>query len=131
MKYLFTGAFALFLAFASFAQEVVSVGIPTNSWLVCTSGPVYLYGVGAQNVSLSDLYLFIFDSAASPTNGQRPIIAPVKVPGGSTGSFVDGKGVVLSQGLAIGCSTTDRTYTNSATGTNFIIHANYRRWGAQ
>jgi hypothetical protein len=84
--------------------------------LVAFTGYSTLYNVVMYNSSGSTLYLQVFDTNAVPANGTAPTLAPVQVPAHATASITCDAGRRFTNGIVIGCSTTDTTFTGSTSG---------------
>lgn len=102
----------------------------------CAAGPVALVSIDASSQHQTDeRWLQIFDKAAAPVTGDVPLVAyPVAagVPGASGRIYrefavgSESGGLLLTNGLAWGISTTKSTYT-PATASEHTVAAVWTR----
>jgi hypothetical protein len=100
-------------------------GPATNAWTP-RLGVARVYTITAYNSSATDLYLHVFDAAATPANNTVPALAPVLVPAGKTAGHDYHGGAAFTNGVTICTSTTDRTLTNSTASFMLSITFNDR-----
>jgi hypothetical protein len=62
------------------------------------------------------VYMLVFDTNAVPANGTAPTLPPIKMVGNQTASYTVDGGVRFTNGIVIGLSTTDITFTATNCG---------------
>lgn len=79
---------------------------------VVTDQRADLYTIAVfNNHTSSTLYVHVFDASAVPSAGAVPILAPIAVGPGQSGSIDFSHGLNCNNGIAVALSTTAVTYT--------------------
>ncbi len=119
MRKLLIGLFALVTITVTAASIWTATKVVGDTSRVASrliwSKPAKLFAVMGYNAQTNSQFVFIFESGSTPTNGQAGKLGPFPI-GAAQGYYVDlsAYGADLDA-ITVGISTSDTTFTNSAT----------------
>jgi hypothetical protein len=88
-----------------------------SATLVAFKGYCTAYNLAAYSTNTTaTVYLLVFDTNAVPANGTAPTLPPIKMVGNQTASITVDGGIRFTNGIVVGLSTTDTTFTSTNCG---------------